>query len=109
MVPPVGYEYWNSHRTLRTLAERLAEGGCRVLRFDLDGLGDSAGDQWDAGRLEAWRSSVDHAADALRASGVTSLVFVGLRIGGSLALMKGADVEPTPSLPGLRSSGGVAT
>ncbi len=62
VVPPVGYEYWNSHRTLRTLAERLAEGGCRVLRFDLDGLGDSAGDQWDASRLEAWRGSVDPAS-----------------------------------------------
>ncbi len=92
IVPPVGYEYWSSHRTLRTLAERLAEHGCRVLRFDLDGTGDSAGDQWDPGRLEAWRSSVDHAADALRRWGVTSLVVIGLRVGGTLALMQGGAV-----------------
>lgn len=92
IVPPVGYEYWSSHRTLRTLAERLAEHGCRVLRFDLDGVGDSAGDQWDPARVEAWRSSVGHAADALRRWGVTSLVVIGLRIGGTFALIQGADV-----------------
>ena len=56
IVPPVGYEYWSSHRTLRTLAERLAENGCLALRFDFDGTGDSGGDQWDPARLEAWRS-----------------------------------------------------
>ena len=49
IVPPVGYEYWSSHRTLRTLAERLAGQGCCALRFDFDGTGDSAGDQWDPG------------------------------------------------------------
>ena len=27
IVPPVGYEYWTAHRTLRTLAERLAAAG----------------------------------------------------------------------------------
>lgn len=92
IVPPVGYEYWSSHRTLRSLAERLAEHGCRALRFDLDGTGDSAGDQWDPERLEAWRRSVGHAADALRRCGVTRLVVVGLRIGGTLALLEGGDV-----------------
>ncbi len=92
IVPPIGYEYWSSHRTLRTLAERLAERGCHVLRFDPDGTGDSAGDQWDPARVEAWRRSVDHAADALRRWGVTSLVVIGLRIGGTLALLQGCDV-----------------
>ncbi len=92
IVPPVGYEYWSSHRTLRTLAERLAERGCRVVRFDLDGLGDSAGDQWDPARVAAWRSSVHHAADALRDWGVTSLVVIGLRVGATLALLEGGEV-----------------
>jgi len=40
VVPPIGYELWSSHRTLRTLAERLAGQGCSVLRFDFDGTGD---------------------------------------------------------------------
>jgi alpha-beta hydrolase superfamily lysophospholipase len=92
IVPPVGYEYWSSHRTLRTLAERLAKQGCRTLRFDFDGTGDSAGDQWDPARMEVWRSGVGYAADALHLWGVTTLVVIGLRIGGTLALMQGADV-----------------
>ena len=92
IVPPVGYEYWSSHRTLRTLAERLAQNGCLALRFDFDGTGDSAGDQWDPARLEAWQRNIGQAADALRGWGVTRLVVIGLRIGGTLALTQGAAV-----------------
>jgi alpha-beta hydrolase superfamily lysophospholipase len=92
LAPSVGYEYWSAHRTLRTLAERLAEQGCRVLRFDYDGTGDSAGDQWDPHRLEAWRLSLGYAADALRQWGVAQLVIVGLRIGATLALLQGEAV-----------------
>jgi len=92
IVPPVGYEYWSSHRTLRTLAERLAENGCLALRFDFDGTGDSAGDQWDPARLEAWQRNIGQAADALRGWGVTRLVVIGLRFGGTLAMTQGAAV-----------------
>ena len=41
--PPSGYEAVCAHRTLRVVAERLAERGFAVLRFDYDGTGDSAG------------------------------------------------------------------
>ena len=92
IVPPLGYEYWSSHRTLRTLAERLAQNGCLALRFDFDGTGDSAGDQWDPARLEAWQRNIGQAADALRGWGATRLVVIGLRIGGTLALTQGAAV-----------------
>ena len=93
IVPPAGYEYWSAHRTLRTLAERLAQQGCLALRFDYDGTGDSAGDQWDSARLEAWGDGVAHAATTLRQWGVTTLVVIGLRIGGSFALMQGDAVD----------------
>jgi len=92
IVPPLGYEYWTSHRTLRTLAERLALQGCSVLRFDHDGTGDSAGDQWDPDRLVAWREGVALASAALRDLGVTSLVLIGLRVGGTLAILEGSTV-----------------
>jgi pimeloyl-ACP methyl ester carboxylesterase len=86
IVPPLGYEYWSSHRTLRTLAERLAGQGNRVVRFDLDGTGDSSGDQWDPARLETWRGDIGHATSALKESGTTKLVLVGLRMGATLGL-----------------------
>lgn len=92
IVPPIGYEYWTSHRTLRTLAEQLAERGCRVVRFDFDGTGDSSGDQWDPDRLAAWQGSVGHAVKALHESGVTGTVLVGLRLGGTMALMQGGEL-----------------
>ncbi len=92
IVPPVGYEYWTSHRTLRTLAERLAQNGCLVVRFDFDGTGDSAGNQWDPGRVQAWAAGVGHAADALRGWGASGVVVIGLRFGATLALTQGAAV-----------------
>ena len=63
ILPPLGYEYMTTHRTLRTIAERVAAAGCCALRIDYDGTGDSAGDQWDAGRVAAWRQSVGHGVD----------------------------------------------
>jgi alpha-beta hydrolase superfamily lysophospholipase len=78
---------------LRTLAERLGAQGCVALRFDLDGTGDSGGDQWDPGRVAAWRGGVGHATTALREWGVTTIVVVGLRLGATLALLEGAEVE----------------
>jgi len=89
VVPPIGYELWSSHRTLRTLAEQLAAQGCTVLRFDYDATGDSAGDQWDPARLATWRRDLGTAAAALRQLGVSSLVLVGLRLGATLALTEG--------------------
>lgn len=89
VLPPVGYEYWSAHRTLRTLAERLAEGGHLVLRIDYDGTGDSAGSQWDPSRVEGWRASAVAGADELRALGVQHLCVVGARLGGTFALLDG--------------------
>ena len=90
IVPPLGYELWTSHRTLRTLAERLAGQACTVVRFDLAGTGDSSGAQWDPDRLETWRRDVAVAVAAVREIGVDSLVLIGLRMGASLALVEGA-------------------
>jgi len=89
IVPPLGYEYWTSHRALRTLAERLASQGCSVLRFDLDGTADSAGGPADPDRLAAWQASVGVATGFLRGIGSMSVVVVGVRIGGTLALLEG--------------------
>ncbi|MBF0509187.1 MAG: hypothetical protein HQK57_09720, partial [Deltaproteobacteria bacterium] len=40
---PMGYEYMQSHRSYRRIADRLAGEGYPVLRFDFYGCGDSDG------------------------------------------------------------------
>ena len=93
IVPPIGYEAWSAHRTLRTVAESLAARGCTVVRYDPDATGDSAGASWDPGRLPAWKSDIALAADALRNHGAESIVLVGLRAGASLALDQARNVK----------------
>jgi alpha/beta superfamily hydrolase len=95
IAPPAGYEYWSSHRSLRTLAERLAAGGHSVLRIDYDGTGDSAGDQWDPGRIDAWRRSIAAAVEHLRRGGSEEILLIGVRLGATLALLEGAAVRAT--------------
>ncbi len=92
ILPPVGYQYWSAHRTLRVIAERLAAAGHAVLRLDHDGTGDSAGDQWDPGRVAAWRAGARAGADELRAIGCERLVVAGARLGATLALLDGAEL-----------------
>lgn len=93
VLPPLGYEYWSSHRTLRTFAERLAAAGNTVLRIDYDGTGDSAGERWDADRVVAWRRSVVAAVAEARALGATRVVLAGVRFGATLALLEAADLD----------------
>ena len=92
MAGPIGYEWWSSHRTLRTVAERLAGAGHLVLRFDYDGTGDSAGSDRDPDRVAAWRRSLALAAAELRTLGCRDLTVLGTRLGGLLAILDGAEL-----------------
>lgn len=92
LLPPVGYQYWSAHRTLRVLAEQLAGDGHVALRIDYDGTGDSAGDQWEPGRVRAWRASARLAAGELRKLGCRRLTVVGVRVGGLIGLVDGAEL-----------------
>jgi pimeloyl-ACP methyl ester carboxylesterase len=89
IAPPVGYEYWCSHRALRALAERLAVAGHAVLRIDYDGTGDSSGDQWEPGRVAAWERTLADAAAELRRLGAEQITLAGARLGGAFALLGG--------------------
>lgn len=86
ILPPVGYETWTTHRTLRVLAERLAASGQLVARMDYTGTGDSGGDQWQPDVLRTWRVDVEHMVERLRELGAVDVTLVGLRFGASLAL-----------------------
>lgn len=92
IAPPLGYEYWSTHRSLRTLAESLARAGRSVLRFDWDGTGDSAGDARDPGRVSAWRASLAEAVKAMREAGVERVVLIGLCLGAAFTLLDAAEL-----------------
>ncbi len=89
--PPFGYEAICAHRGLRALAQTLALAGLPVVRFDYHGTGDSAGDDRQPDRVQAWLASVAAAVDeAKRRSGRASVALVGLRLGALLAAVAAA-------------------
>lgn len=86
IAPSLGLELDLGHRSLRVLADRLAAHGIAALRFDYDGTGDSAGDDTEAGRVEAWLASLREAVAAARAAGAGHVTVVGLRVGATFAV-----------------------
>ncbi|MCP4405719.1 MAG: alpha/beta fold hydrolase [bacterium] len=88
---PMGSESIRFHRAYRNLADRLANTGFPVLRFDFYGCGDSSGD-FEQGRLEQWLHDIGYALDEIRRKApVANICLFGLRLGGSLAMMAGAE------------------
>ena len=83
---PFGQEAIRSQRMMRVLAERLSRQGWTVLRFDYFGAGDSPGDDADAD-LEGWtRDAIAAHAWLTLQQPATSISWLGLRLGGSVAL-----------------------
>ncbi len=82
---PLGIEAICVYFSYRTLADRLAQLGLAVLRFDYDGTGDSAGGETDPDRLPSWLASLTTATDYLTATGVGQVGMVGIRMGALLA------------------------
>jgi len=96
LCPPWAGEYQHAHRSLHSLAKRLAARGCHVLRFDYSGAGDSWGDSTNFD-LEQWTDDLGEAMREVRAlSGVQQVDLVGLR-GGACVAARGAE-----SLAGVR-------
>ncbi|MET1255843.1 serine aminopeptidase domain-containing protein [Aliikangiella maris] len=84
---PIGHEYYRAHTALCTLADRLANNGYHVLRFDYRGTGDSFGELADYSVAD-WCDDIMLAADELKAmSGVNNIVAIGLRAGALLTLL----------------------
>jgi uncharacterized protein len=94
---PFGQEAVRSHRLFRVMAERLVRSGRSVMRFDYFGTGDSAGDE-DEADLHGWQLDILQAHDELvQRSGCTRVVWVGARLGGTLALLASAQAETQPA------------
>lgn len=95
---PTGQEYIRSHRSYMQLASRLSTIGFHVLRFDFYGCGDSAGD-FEQGQVLRWLTDISTAIGEIRARGHLSKVcLVGLRLGGTLAMMAAAGRGDVDSL-----------
>ncbi|HUR39650.1 MAG TPA: alpha/beta fold hydrolase, partial [Verrucomicrobiae bacterium] len=92
---PIGSEYTRSHRSLRHLADRLAQGGIPALRFDYHGTGNSPGTDLDPGRVDAWLANIRAACEhAKRLSGRARVCLIGLRLGGTLAAVASREIDP---------------
>lgn len=89
---PWGGEYLHAHQTLRVLAQRLAEAGQHVLRFDWYGSGDSAGECTEATPPGSWAEDLGWAIDELKdIANVRTVSLIGLRLGAAAAAL----VAPT--------------
>lgn len=88
-----GQEAIRAHRFNRTLAERLAKAGHAVLRFDYFGTGDSMGDDLDFSLGGACQDLQTAHDELRRRSNAQQLVWIGMRLGGTIAL-QAADSAP---------------
>lgn len=96
---PFGFEEVCAHASLRHFAIGLAEAGLPALRFDYDGLGDSAGDPGDPERVAAWKASIRAAIDFLkRETGVSRVALLGLRLGAALATLVATERDDVAAL-----------
>lgn len=85
--PPIVYKQVHAHRSLRHLAEALANAGHAVCRLDYHGVGDSAGVDEDPDRLATWEQNIRDAISWMReVQGCRTISVVGLRLGGLLAM-----------------------
>jgi pimeloyl-ACP methyl ester carboxylesterase len=87
----MGQEYIRSHRAFLQLARLLSSTGFHVLRFDFYGCGDSEGD-FSQGSIKQWIADVSVAVDEMRGRcDADRICLIGLRLGGALAVMAGAE------------------
>jgi alpha-beta hydrolase superfamily lysophospholipase len=84
LCPTIGIEAVNARYAYMYLADRLAGAGLACFRFDYDGTGDSAGQQNDPNRVEAWLDSIRRAMELVRGLGTNRISVVGLRMGATL-------------------------
>jgi uncharacterized protein len=95
---PMGQEAIRVHRAYRQLANLFAKSRYHVLRFDYFGTGDSAGEVGEGSPVQ-WVEDVGTAADELKdTAGVAKVSLVGLRLGGTLALLAGKDRKDVDSV-----------
>ena len=97
--PPIGQEYIRTHWCLRLLARQLSRKGINVLRFDYQGIGDSAGANQQTTSLKQWHANVHTAIDfACEQTNCRNVMLLGLRYGGTIAAAVAAESDKVNSL-----------
>jgi uncharacterized protein len=91
LCPALWHEYIYSHRAYRQLATRLAQVGFPVLRFDYYGCGDSGGEAEQGDLPQHLRDISTAVCEMRKRSGVAKVCLVGLRVGGTLSMISGAE------------------
>lgn len=91
--PPIGHEYTHSYRSLRCLADRLADVGIAALRLDYHGCGSSPGTTLDDDLLATWVDDVRGAAAFVARMTERPASVVGLRLGAALGLLASSHDE----------------
>ncbi|HEX6929276.1 MAG TPA: alpha/beta hydrolase [Gammaproteobacteria bacterium] len=95
---PLGHEYFRAHRSYVKLADRIAQLGFPVMRFDYFGAGDSEGDIGHA-RLDDWLADIADVVDELkRSEPVSGIVLGGMRFGAALALLAAKRINDVRAL-----------
>lgn len=90
---PLAEEKLWAHRVFVSYARRLARAGYPVLRFDMTGNGDSAGEFSDLS-VEQASGDIRHAmAEARRLTGASEVSLLGLRFGATLASLVAEQAE----------------
>lgn len=95
LVPSIGQEAIRGHRSLRLLAERLAKSGLSCMRFDLFGSGHSEGEDRECDFDTSIASIGSAVVEARERAASERVALVGMRLGGSLAVLYGAEVQAT--------------
>lgn len=95
----LGDEALSTYRPLVFLAECFAQAGCPTLRVEYYGAGDSAGDDDEPNRFQAWLDSVAASVRWLRNScGVGQVTLVGVRVGALIAAAAACNIEDVAAL-----------
>lgn len=98
LLSPWGYEELCTHKSIRLLAERLADAGFPCLRYNYPATGHSLGVSAELDDETAWRRSARHALEELRSLAAPSrIIVIGQGIGGALA----GDLARDTDLDGL--------
>lgn len=82
LCPPIGRQQVASYRSLRLLADRLADRGHLVVRLALTGVSDSAPRDPALGLLQNWDEDLRAVTEQVRSWGLDQVHLVGVSLGG---------------------------